>query len=204
MVAYDIHDGLIQMIVGVRFQLSNYAAHRRTAPSEAEGELQKGLDQLGAAIAEARRVIEGLRPFALDELGLVTTLQEFAQGLAEDSGWDLEFQVSPPDLRAPTAIETTAFRIAQEALTNARKYAEADRVLVRISAENGHLSVEVRDWGRGFDPASVLARRESVGLAGIRERARLLGGHCTIESEPGRGASIQAVLPMRGEVGAGD
>ena len=198
-VAYDIHDGLVQMLVGVRLHLTNYAAQRLEASPEAEAALHLGLDRLGAAIAEARRVIEGLRPIALDELGLEATLRQHAQELAEEAGWSLEFQVSPANLRAPPEVETTAFRIAQEALTNARKYAATDRVRVSLARENGNLVVEVRDWGRGFDLASAVAHHQGIGLAGIQERARLLGGLCTIESQLGEGTTVKVTLPLRSE-----
>lgn len=198
-VAYDIHDGLAQMLVGVRLNLSNYAAQRLEASPEAERALQRGLSQLAASIAEARRVIEGLRPIALDELGLVATLHQHAQELAEEAGWELEFHADPADLRAPPSVETTAFRIAQEALTNARKYAGTDRVRVSLTHQNEHLAIEVRDWGQGFDPTSVLIRHKGVGLAGIRERARLLGGECAIDSQPGRGTTVRVTLPLPGK-----
>lgn len=198
-VAYDIHDGLIQMLVGVRLHLTNYAAQLGAVPPEAQIDLRKGLDQLGAVIAEARRVIEGLRPTTLDELGLAITLQQYAQDLARDEEWDLEFNADPADLRASPAVETTAFRIAQEALTNARKYAHTDRLQVTLTNQDGELAVQVRDWGQGFDQDSVLAHRRSVGLAGMRERARLLGGLCTIDSKLGQGTTVRVTLPLRTE-----
>ena len=198
-VAYDIHDGLIQMLVGVRLQLTNFAASGGAAAPGGESGLKRGLDQLGTAISEARLVIEGLRPLGLDELGLVDSLRQYAEELAEDAGWQLAFDASPPDMRAPLVVETTAYRIAQEALTNARKYAGTNRVRVSLACGEDFLGIEVRDWGQGFDPGTVVAHSQSVGLAGIRERARLLRGRCTIDSRPGEGTTVKAVLPLRGE-----
>jgi len=194
-VAYDIHDGLIQMLVGARLQLSNFQADRARDPNRAEVALRKGLDELAAAIAEARRVIEGLRPAALDDLGLVTTLRQYAEETASACGCRLEFAAIPPNLRVPPPVETTAFRIAQEAITNARKYAGAQRLQVALTLGDGALVVEVRDDGGGFDPSAVAGGRE-VGLTGMRERARLLGGECTIESAPGTGTVVRATLPL--------
>ena len=200
-VAYDIHDGLIQMLVGARLRLGNALADR---DSERAGTaLKKGLDELAAAIAEARRVIEGLRPATLDDLGLVTTLHQFAEESLATCDCELEFRASPPDLRLPPPAEITAFRIAQEAITNARKYSGTQRMRVALTLEDGALTVEVRDWGCGFDPQAVVegrsfgdAQGRGVGLTGMRERARLLGGECIIESAPGAGTTVRATLPL--------
>jgi signal transduction histidine kinase len=206
-VAYDIHDGLIQMLVGARLRLGNALADRERAPDRAEAALKKGLDELAAAIAEARRVIEGLRPATLDDLGLVTTLRQFAEESHAAYDCQLEFIASPPGLRLPPPVETTAFRIAQEAITNARKYSGTLRLRVALTLDDGALTVEVRDWGRGFDSQAVaesrpfggaqgMAQGRGVGLIGMRERARLLGGECIIESAPGAGTTVRATLPL--------
>ncbi|MBI5829413.1 MAG: HAMP domain-containing protein, partial [Chloroflexi bacterium] len=193
LVAYDIHDGLIQMLVGARLQLNNAIADHERERGRAETALRKGFDELAAAIAEARRVIEGLRPAALDDLGLVTTLRQFAEDNQADCDCELDFTASPPDLRLPPPVETTAFRIAQEAITNARKYAETKRLQVALALDDGTLKIEVRDWGRGFD-FSAISEGRGVGLIGMRERARLLGGECLIESIPGAGTTVRATL----------
>ena len=199
-VAYDIHDGLIQMLVGARLHLRNFEADRDQTPARAEAALQKGLDELGAAIVEARRVIEGLRPAMLDDLGLVTTLREIAEETRTSCQCELDFHVEPPTLRVPPLLEITAFRIAQEALTNVRKYAHTPRLHLALALEPDCLTVEVRDWGRGFDPARQAAPASpdarGMGLIGMQERARLVGGECVIESEPGKGTRVRAVLPL--------
>ncbi len=207
LVAYDIHDGLIQLLVGARLQLNNAIADHERERGRAETALRKGFDELAAAIAEARRVIEGLRPAALDDLGLVTTLRQFAEDNQADCDWELDFTASPPDLRLPPPVETTAFRIAQEAITNARKYAETKRLQVALILDDDAFKIEVRDWGRGFDFSVIsegrpfggtqgMAQGRGVGLIGMRERARLLGGECIIESAPGVGTTVHATLPL--------
>ncbi len=206
-VAYDIHDGLIQMLVGARLHLKNFEAGRVLDRDQAEAALRKGLEELGAAIIEARRVIEGLRPALLDDFGLVPALREIADEVSEVCKWDLEFTVQPPNLRVPAMIETTAFRIAQEALTNARKYAGTERMRVSLSLEGDCLVVEVQDWGRGFQlekiPAGSEDETRGLGLVGIQERARLVGGQCRIESRPGEGTRVWARLPLTPEASYG-
>ncbi|MBI5712473.1 MAG: HAMP domain-containing protein [Chloroflexi bacterium] len=191
-IAYDIHDGLIQMLVGARLQISNAS---RATDQSGDPFMRKGLDELATAIAEARRVIEGLRPATLDDLGLVTTLRQYATENSVLCGCDLEFSATPPDMRLPPLIEITAFRIAQEAINNIRKYAQSKRLRLSLNLNADQLVLEVRDSGRGFDPESV-AEGRGLGLVGMRERARLVGGECVIESEIGVGTTVRASLPI--------
>lgn len=196
MVAFDIHDGLIQMLVGIRLQLRNFLAERTSNPTHAEAALNKGVDQLAAAIVEARRVIEGLRPAALDDLGLVSTIRLVAEEARQKSNCELEFEAQVMDYgRLPETVEITAFRIMQEAITNARKYAHMTRLRVAIQQKNGNLHLEVRDWGRGFH-LHTQTNGKGVGLISMAERARLLGGTCEISSTPGKGSIVRATLPI--------
>ena len=110
-------------------------------------------------------------------------------------GCDLEFAADLGNGRLPPLIETTAFRIIQEALTNSRKYAQTGKLRVSLARRNGLLHIEVRDWGVGFDP-SRLPDDRGVGLRSMAERARLLGGDCRIESAPGQGTAVYATLPI--------
>lgn len=193
LVAYDIHDGLIQMLVGARLQLNN--AFVEHDPARAESAQRKGLGELASAIAEARRVIEGLRPASLDDLGLGTALRQFAEDSLVESNCELEFIAIPKELRLPPMIAITAFRIAQESITNARKYSNTTRLRVTLNLSDGALDIEIRDWGNGFDPQAVREGR-GVGLMGMRERARLLDGECVVESAPGAGTIVRATLPV--------
>jgi signal transduction histidine kinase len=153
---------------------------------------------LRQAIYEARRLIGQLRPAGLDDFGLVHALRLYLAPMATDEGWDVSLDVSPewPDL--PPALQAALYRIVQEATTNARKYAGAERIQVALRALPDELAVSIRDWGRGFDPDMVLAVPEQglhMGLIGIRERARLWGGRCIIDSQPGRGTTITVTIP---------
>ncbi|VAW35536.1 hypothetical protein MNBD_CHLOROFLEXI01-3443 [hydrothermal vent metagenome] len=198
-VAYDIHDGLIQMLVGVRLQLNNYLAERELEP-EHRGQLQKGIDGLATAIVEARRVIEGLRPAALDDLGLVETIRYAAKELCREKGCQLHFVDDVADGRLPPAVETTAFRILQEAFTNARKYAQMSHLYVTLKQDAEMFYATVKDDGDGFDMGQVITTKEGgFGLRSMQERARLLGGDCVVESEIGVGTAVYITLPIRNE-----
>ncbi|NLG52266.1 MAG: sensor histidine kinase [Chloroflexi bacterium] len=206
--AFDLHDGLVQLIVASYQHLQTAQAwHTRESEVE-EREMEQGVQLLRRAIYEARRLIGQLRPAGLDDFGLAHALRLYVAQLATEANWQVSLEVDPNWTKLPPALEAALFRIVQEATTNARKYAEAERVEVRLQAGKRELCVTVRDWGKGFDPASVAAVVEAasgpsaepkqglhMGLIGIRERARLMGGHCVIDSEPGKGTCVQVCIP---------
>ena len=196
MVAYDIHDGLIQRLVGARLYLLSLADDASSLHQDDRQVLERAIEHLSAAIVEARRTIEGLRPPLLDELGLVPALEQYALDLSQENGWTLHTDVPPNMERLPDSVEITAFRIAQEALNNIHKYAQAQHVYMSIAVRNGHLILTIQDDGVGFDLEEARNRKQCVGLTSMQERARLLGGTCTITAHPGQGTTVQAALPI--------
>ncbi len=148
-------------------------------------------------VMEARHVIEGLRPAALDDFGLSTAIRLEVEKL-RSKGWDLGFEDTLGDARLPAEVETALYRVAQEALTNARKHAGTTRAQVKLTCLPEKIRLEVRDFGRGFDPSTPTTNGpgERVGLIGMRERVALLGGELEILSEPGAGTSAIAEVPL--------
>ena len=189
----DLHDGLGPTLAGVVLGLD---AVGRALGGE-QGAVQQLVGRLKAdvqaAVADTRRLVYELRPPALDALGPVAALRKQAASLGLD-GQGLQVQVEAPDRLdgLPAAVEVAAYRIALEALTNARRHAQARRCQVRLALLDDGLRIEVRDDGRGLpaDPA------EGVGLASMRERAAELGGWCQIEPAPNGGTSVRAWLPV--------
>jgi len=201
MVAYDIHDGLLQYLVAARLLLHNYESMAAKDPEAAHGLLEASMEQVATAISEGRRIIEGMRPTLLDDLGLEAAVREIATSMAERADWDLSLDM---DLRGPTLspeTEIAAFRIVQEALTNAYKYAQGNPVSVRLAIEEGALTMIIQDQGEGFELKDVDADYGHVGLVAMHERARLVGGFCTITSQPGKGVRVFARLPLNLETG---
>jgi PAS domain S-box-containing protein len=191
LVSYEIHDGLAQYLAGALMHLEAYRYARPEA--SASPELDKGTRLLRAAAEESRRLIAGLRPPALDELGIV----EAIESLVADARLEIpaiSFSYTLPGERLPASLETTIFRIVQESLSNARKHSEARVARVTIDRVGDAVKITVRDEGRGFDPGAVPDDR--FGLEGIRQRCRLFGAEPRIESAPGRGTTIEAVLPI--------
>jgi signal transduction histidine kinase len=151
---------------------------------------------LQAAADEARRLIGGLRPPALDELGIVEAIESLVSDARAEIP-EVIFDHDLPGERLPPAVETMIFRIVQESLSNARKHAAARTARVEVRRAGDSIVVRVGDDGCGFDPAAV--PEERFGLEGIRQRARLMGGEPSIHSTPGRGTTIEVRLPVVGE-----
>jgi PAS domain S-box-containing protein len=190
LVSYEIHDGLAQYIAGAIMHLE---AHLHTHDGGEPRELVEGMRLLRAAAEESRRLIGGLRPPALDELGIV----EAIESLVTDARLEIpevSFTHALPGGRLPAAVETTIFRLVQESLNNARRHAEARSASVVLERTSAGVHVRVSDDGRGFDPAKVSDDR--FGLEGVRQRCRLAGVEPRIESAPGRGTTIDVVLPV--------
>jgi signal transduction histidine kinase len=136
----------------------------------------------------------------LDDLGLLPALLWHFERYTKQTNIRVRFNHSGLGRRrfAPK-IETTTYRIVQEALTNVARHARVDQVGVRLWIDNQILQLQIEDQGLGFDPATALARGISHGLAGMRERAMLLGGQLTLDSAPGAGACLIAELPLSPE-----
>jgi signal transduction histidine kinase len=196
LIGLDLHDGLTQLLLSANMHLDTLAAVVNGLEPQAAGELQMGQARLREAIKEARWVVSELRPAALEDFGLVSGLRQYATELSELETWQLEFVADLGRVKLNPAVETAIFRIAQEALTNARKYANPERVRVSLHIDTHDLLLEVRDWGRGFDVNSLTGARRHFGLTGMHERAVLLDGSLKIESEPGQGTRIVACIPL--------
>jgi signal transduction histidine kinase len=196
--AYELHDGLAQMVVGVHQQLQAYAASHRPRTGPTPTELDRILDLACRSVTEVRRVIAGLRPIALDDFGLAAALQMHMRAL-HAGGWTVSYQETLGAERLAPSIETALYRVAQEALTNVRKHARTTRVAVVLERNKHNLRMTIRDWGCGFDPAQVLRGAglgERIGLRSMQERIALLGGRWTVQSSPGAGVLITAEIPL--------
>jgi signal transduction histidine kinase len=193
--AREMHDESLQSLAGLRVLLS---AARRSDPDESERLLGQGIEQVDHAIAEMRRLIADLRPSTLDELGLGPALEALSERLAAsdvievEMSLDLALQAGRAQHRLLSEIEDAAYRLVQEALNNAARHGEVDRARVEVHERDDAVRVLVADEGRGFDPG---ARSDGFGLVGMRERVAIAGGSVRLTSAPGKGTTIEAVLP---------
>lgn len=196
--ARELHDEALQSMGGLRVMLSGM--RRAGEGEETDRLISQAIERVDTAIAEMRRLIADLRPAALDELGLAPALEALVERLTWGEVLDAELRI---DLaynagRRPTRlvhqIENTVYRLVQEALNNAARHAETDRATVDVTETEESIRVRICDEGRGFDPA---AETNGFGLLGMRERVTLAGGTLKVESAPGGGTVVTAVLPAR-------
>jgi signal transduction histidine kinase len=193
-ISYEIHDGLAQYLAAANMHLQMFNHLREGNPEEAKKAYDAAVQLVSQSHAEARRLISGVRPPVLDEAGLETALAHLVHDQRVFQGPKIKFDSNVQFRRLPLILENSLYRIAQEALTNACKHSKSEQVAVTLAQEGPEVRLEVRDWGIGFDRQAV--QEGHFGLEGIRQRARLLGGRATIESEAGAGTLVQVVLPI--------
>jgi two-component system NarL family sensor kinase len=205
-IAHEVHDGIAQLIVSAKQHVDTARDVVTNDPDRAARETGRAAEQLERAIVETRRVLQALRPSAVDSVGLVEAMRLALDEAGKEAGWSTRFVDRLGDERVPPAVETAAFRILQESLFNASRHARSTSVEVELSRRERWLHLEVRDDGVGLAGDHGPASGRGLGLAGMRERARLLGGTCRIDSGRGCGTSIRMALPLGGgsDDGAGD
>jgi signal transduction histidine kinase len=192
LIAYEIHDGLVQDITAAHMLLT-FLSNSNLPPSQIRNEVGKTVGLVKKALDEARQLIGGLRPPILDELGVISALSVLIDGLQSDH-LTIDFTAKVQFERLEPLLEETIFRIVQQAINNIQCHSRAEQAEVRLTQEGEWLHLEIKDWGIGFDPASVSEDR--FGLQGIRERARLMRGRAVIDSAPGKGTRIIVDLPV--------
>ncbi len=146
-----------------------------------------------STLKNVRRLAVELRPAALDDFGLAPALERLVQTVRQDTSVVVDFEVGIGDERLSADVETTMYRIVQEALTNISRHADATRISILLTRKDRAAVVVVEDDGGGFDPGSETA---GLGLAGMHERVALLGGQLRVETSPGRGTTIAAEVPL--------
>lgn len=193
----ELHDQIGQMLTALKLTMET----ARLLPAEKASQKNLQAQELvNEMLARISALTLELRPPMLDDLGLIPALTWHVNRYQEQTRIQVKFKHSGVEgKRFPTEIETTAYRIAQEALTNVARHAGAARARLEVHAGGGMLSLEIEDNGRGFDPQTEIENPHSSGLKGMRERAALVGGSLQIESQPGRGAREFIQLPLPAE-----
>ncbi len=192
-IAQELHDDTAQALVVVARNLDDIAAGRSRMS------VKDVREQVRGVLQGVRRFSQQLRPSILDDLGLVPALKKLATDLTNTSSIDAHVEVGDDQHQLPPETELVLYRIVQEALTNVRKHSQADTVRVKVEFEERSIRITIIDNGKGFQvPERVgdLARVGKLGLAGMHERAELLGGTLTLDTEPGKGTIIVIEVPV--------
>jgi PAS domain S-box-containing protein len=192
LIAYDIHDGLIQYATGALWHVLGYQS---TVVSQENIELlESGIAALRQTVAEGRRVMNGIRTPVLDEHGVVASIEEFVLERRTENT-DIEF-IPPKNAigRLAAEREIAIYRMVQEGVNNALKHSQSPKVRVSLERANECIQLVVKDWGVGFEIEEPA--RGVHGLLGIKERVRLLNGTFHLESSPGQGTCIEIELPL--------
>ena len=189
--ARELHDETLQGLGALRVLL---ASGLKQDAAAREAVMRDAVDQIAHQIESLRALITELRPAALDELGLQPAIESLVERTASIQGLEVEARVAldSGEERLSGDLESTIYRLVQEALTNVAKHARAEHVWLTLSRGDDGVSILIRDDGRGFDPADPMS---GFGLPGMRERVELAGGTLTISSLPGQGTTIEAAIP---------
>jgi signal transduction histidine kinase len=197
--AADLHDGPVQELTALSYGLERVDRRLQAqGPNTASDLLVEQKDQLVAVTRTLRNLLSELRPPAIDEHGLAGALKLHGDAFAKQAKVKVNVDARVHHRPAPE-VETIVYRITQEALTNVAKHAQAGQVWVRLTADEDAVDLTIRDDGIGFDPAKAaqLLNEGHFGLAGMRERVELGGGHLQLHSQPGYGTTVQVELPPR-------
>jgi two-component system, NarL family, sensor histidine kinase UhpB len=193
-IARELHDETAQTLAALLIRLR--LARRMEDPAEKDRVLAEIRDQVGEAIEGVRRFARGLRPPALDELGLVPAVESHARSLAQSTRVAIRIDAEPVLGMLTPQAELALYRIIQESLSNTVRHARASVVDVRIGRTDGMVFAEIRDDGTGFDVESTMAHDgQGLGLFGMRERAGYVGGSVSIVSRRGTGTEVRAEIP---------
>ncbi|AZM52482.1 diguanylate cyclase [Streptomyces sp. WAC 01529] len=192
--AHELHDAVSQKLFSLRLTAQAAAALVDRDPSRAKGELHQVAALAAEAADELRAAVVELRPAALDEDGLVATLRTHTQVLHRAHSAQVTFESN--GVRAlPASQEEAMLRVAQEALHNALRHSGAERVTVLLDKRGAGAVLRVIDDGVGFDPKAIRRAGRHLGLVSMRDRASGVGGQLTVESEPGKGTTIEMEVP---------
>lgn len=199
-IARELHDTLGQALTGLKMDVAWIARHVESGdlPREALLEKAKTISETSdELIAVTRRISADLRPGVLDALGLLAAFEWQAQDFSERTGIHCDLTSNLGLTKIDRDTSTALFRVLQEALTNVARHANASHVDVKLELDGDELRLEVRDDGRGVTPEHAHGS-QSLGLLGVRERARRLGGFAVIAGEPGKGTLLRVSVPVRG------
>lgn len=195
--ARELHDEIGQALTVINLDLQYLQRKLMFAESPLQEKIASSIKLLEQTLGNIRAKILALRPPSLDSIGLVEVIREMAQELSDRTGLSIDFKEKDCSKRLPIDLETALYRCIQEALTNVVRHANATKVELELLKKYDMVSAIIRDNGKGFDPVQLKPINKGVGLAGMQERVKLLGGELQVDTEPGKGTLISINIPFR-------
>ena len=198
-IAQSLHDDTGQALSMLIIHLDRINERIQPGQKELKKQVADARELAANSLTELRRILSGLRPAILDDLGLVTSIRWFVRSSLEQAGIPVVVKAPSVPLDLSPAVTTTLFRIVQEAVNNIIRHANAKSVSIVLQLSDGYVRLLVEDDGRGFDPQNAsrdAVELQKLGLLGIRERAELLGGEVQIESAPQKGTRLRVSIPL--------
>lgn len=195
-VARELHDEAGQALSAIMLDLARAIDSLPDEAAEAKKKLTQSRALAAQTLGELRKLIYDLRPEVLDQLGLAPALRSYVKSRLEAKNIKVWLSFSGLDDRLPSKIETTIFRIIQEATTNVVRHSGASAVTIKVTATKSAINANIDDNGKGFDVETALRSSDSFGLRGIQERVSAVGGQLSIESEPAKGTLIWFQIPL--------
>jgi two-component system sensor histidine kinase DegS len=198
-VARELHDETAQALLLLSRRIDDLTTFPGGLPEPVAEGLEQLRDTTGDILRGVRRFSRDLRPPVLDDLGLLPALEGMMAGLREADGLAVELEVIGEGRRLSPAVELVLFRIAQEALRNVQKHAQATTAVVTVEFSDAGIKITVHDDGKGFerpDTLGTLAQVGKMGLVGMRERAQLVGGTLAVRSAPDQGTAVVVEVPL--------
>jgi signal transduction histidine kinase len=193
--ARELHDGIGQNLTALKHRLALLDAALGPGQEDLREGVEAAIALCTTTLEDTRQLSRLLRPPILDDLGLVPALRWLARSVEGSGGPEVQLEIETPDTLDPD-LQTLLFRFVQEALNNTCKHARARSASVRMHLHGGQLRLCIEDDGRGFEPAQAMDAGGS-GLGGMRERLCLYGGRFELDSAPGAGTRISAIIPLQ-------
>ncbi len=190
--AHEVHDEAGQLIATAQLALADVALEMPASSREGVAKVSRVLDEVADQL---RRLAHELRPTVLDDLGLLSALEFLSQGVIKRTGLDVRVEGSTAG-RLDPIIETTLYRVVQEAVLNVVKHARARSVIIRVEHGPTHIRCSIRDDGVGFDAGGQPEGPRGLGLLGIGHRVETLGGRLEIRTRPGQGTTLVVGIPV--------
>ncbi len=194
MVARDLHDQIGQILTAIKMDMAWAVRHLPNTQKEVHDRLKGSIELVNDGVRSVRAICSGLRPGILDDLGLAAAIEWQAHEFASRTGIACKVSIPPAELHLDGDLSTAIFRIFQECLTNVARHAEAQSVSASLSTQDEDLLLVVRDAGKGFHESEAAA---SLGVLGMKERAKACGGDVQVSSSPGKGTTVTVRVPMR-------